>query len=206
MNAFSGMSGFLVLLVYTTIAFCFLFMVIVKNEDSEISFLVDLRISYWLVMGSIDAEGYGPIELAVLTFGIMINPIIMMTVVVAKISDEYERIQADSIASDTKELIDMALEVENLMFWKRGLGKKQYFQSVKHLEKAEDMSWEGRLAALNKMIEKSNMGTQEFYEELIKKLKQRQLSFAKNRSKAEEIEDLCRKIHTNYIEQENILE
>lgn len=78
--------------------------------------MTNLRVSYNLIMGSFDSDGFGTVEYSVLTLGLIINPIIMMTILISIIGDEYERVQADSLSSDIRELIDLEIEVENLMF------------------------------------------------------------------------------------------
>ncbi|CAG9334844.1 unnamed protein product [Blepharisma stoltei] len=187
-SVISGMSGYIILLIYSTFAFCFIFIVLARDMHIP-DLMLNVRTSYNLVFGNFDFESE-IIELTVVTLGIIINPIIMMTILISIITDVYEQVQSDCLSSDIKELIFLNIEVENLMFWKRKNVHRQYIQVVKEYEREDDLSWEGKLTVLKKSLEKSHHSTLQFYGAFTKRLKDRDELMSQNAKKAQKIIEL----------------
>lgn len=166
-------SGFLILLSYSTLAFCFIFIVLSKGDNiNMMEFIIS---SYGLALGNYPDEQYNFIEFFVVTCALIINPIIMLNLLISIISDTYERIMTDMVSADAKELIDMIIEVENLLFTKRNEGTKKYIQIVKEYEKDEDQTeWEGKMRAIEKNIDKINKANQILCDMAIIKIEQEQ--------------------------------
>ncbi|CAG9332811.1 unnamed protein product [Blepharisma stoltei] len=165
-------SGFLIVLAYSTLAFTFIF--IVLERKMEIPVMLDyLSSSYLLVFGNFEGEDYNIIEWTCLTMALIIQPVIMLNLLIAIISDTYDRIQSDCVAADAKELIDLIIEVEGLMFTRREVKAKHYFQVCKEHEKeTEDGGWEGQIRMLQASIDKINAATQSNGELAMNKLRQ----------------------------------
>lgn len=169
--------GFLVLLIYSTLSFCFLFIVLNRCEGTESdctvkSFSEYLMISYNLVLGNFEVNNLDIVEYICLTFALMINPIIMLNLLISIIGDTYDRVQSDSLSADMKELMDMIQEVENMMFFRRNNNKLQFFQECTEFEKQDqEAGWEGKLRALQSMIEGIEGKNSENHQNLLKKVK-----------------------------------
>ena len=181
----SDIRGFIILLAYSTVAFCFLFIVLNRNSNAcdfetdpecevvETTFSSYLMGSYNLVLGNFDSEAeYNLIEYTCLTFALLINPIIMLNLLISIIGDTYDRVQSDNLSADMKETLDMIQEVENMMFFRRNKGKKMFFQECTEYEKTDqEAGWEGKLRALEGTINKIQEKNTENHGVLMKKLK-----------------------------------
>lgn len=171
--------GFLVLLSYSTLAFCFLFIVLGSNseeagdaEGNPITFSSYLMVSYNLVLGSFETKEYNIVEYFCLTVALLINPIIMLNLLISIIGDTYDRVQSDNLSANMKELLDMILEVENMLFVRRNQNKKMFFQECSEYEKEdEEGGWEGKLRAIEKSIEVIESKNSENYDSIVKKMK-----------------------------------
>ncbi|CAG9326083.1 unnamed protein product [Blepharisma stoltei] len=194
-SVLNGMSGYIILLFYSMASFCFIFIVLQRKMEIP-DLMGNVRTSYNLVFGNFDF-GNELIELTVCTLGIIINPIIMMTILISIITDVYEQVQSDCLSSDVKELIFLNIEVENLMFWRRRKTHKQYIQVAKEYEKEEDLSWEGKLTLLKKSLEKSHHSTMQFFGAFNKRIKDREELMSQNAKKTQKILELIKKEKEN---------
>jgi WD40 repeat protein len=177
----ADIGGFLILLSYSTLSFCFLFIVLVKCSgtpeevlecEASKTFSLQLLSSYNLVLGNLEAQPTDLVEFFCVTFALLINPIIMLNLLISIIGDTYDRVQSDSLSADMKELMDMIQEVENMMFFRRGQNGKQFFQECTEFEKTDlEGGWEGKLRALQGMIEKIEAKNTEHHNLLLKKVR-----------------------------------
>ena len=79
----------------------------------------------------------------------------MLNLLVSILGDSYERIQVNLIESDYSQMLDVIIELENLMIWKRSKGSPVYMQECKEVEDDEGgEEWEGRIRALQDKITK----------------------------------------------------
>ena len=79
----------------------------------------------------------------------LINPIIMLNLLIALMSDTYEKVQSTNIIADRKELLTMILEIENLAFWNRKRNDRSYLQICDDLlQEGEREKWVGKLKSL----------------------------------------------------------
>ena len=181
--------GFLVLLMYSTLAFCFLFIVLSQGkgdtvESGTMPFDIYLMLSYNLVLGGFDSMEYQIIEYLCLTFALLINPIIMINLLTSIIGDTYDRVQSDNLSADMKELMDMIQEVENMLFFRRGQNKKQFFQECSEFEKQDmDAGWEGKLRAIQNIIDSIQEQNSDNHEAILKRLRMqdRLISYQSNK-------------------------
>jgi WD40 repeat protein len=196
--------GFFILLVYSTLAFCFLFIVLTDCEsvsasecDARTAFATELIGSYNLVLGGLDTEAeLDFVQFICLTLALLINPIIMLNLLISIIGDTYDRVQSDCLSADSKELMDMIQEVENMLFFRRNNNVKKFFQQCAEFEKTEEEAgWEGKFRALEVSIEKMGEANTEALNKIMKKMKVQDKYFA---SQAEKIEKLTQVIEEAY--------
>jgi hypothetical protein len=144
----NDMKAFLCLLVYSTLSFSFLFMVISQNNDFN-----ELLIgNYKLNLGDIgESKHYNAIEYILLTVVVIINPIIMLNLLISIIGDTFDRVQSIMVIADMKELCEMITEIESLLYWRRGQGMKKYLQicNSRLSEEQKEESWEGKIRVLD---------------------------------------------------------
>lgn len=74
----------------------------------------------------------------------IVNPLIMMNMLIALMNDTYAKIQEDSQIADFIEMAQFILEFESILVWRRGDGKKKFFQlcSVDEQEEENEGSYE----------------------------------------------------------------
>ncbi len=148
----NDMKAFMCLLVYSSLTFTFLFIAISK----DINFPFYLIGIYRLNLGDV-ADGFDRniIEFILLTLALLINPIIMLNLLISILGDTFDRVQSTKVIADMKELCDMVIELESLLYWRRELGGRQYLQSCnsKEYEEVSEDQWEGKVRELdNKLV------------------------------------------------------
>lgn len=121
------MGSFLILLLYSTVAFGFIFLVLDKNELKLFNYLMT---SFRLDTGDFDAARFSYIEWSIFFLASVINPIIMLNLLISIIGDTFDRVKEESEIADYKELTGIILEIESLLFWKRKSNEVFYFQAL----------------------------------------------------------------------------
>ena len=101
-------------------------------------------------------DDYGAVEWIFFLLSTVLMPLVMMNLLIAIISDTFERVYTSKVPSDYKEKTALILEVENLMFWRRNVKEKVFLHVIKYRGEDEEGGdeWEGRAAALKKDIER----------------------------------------------------
>mmetsp|Transcript_16865 Transcript_16865/g.16735 ORF Transcript_16865/g.16735 Transcript_16865/m.16735 type:complete len:222 (+) Transcript_16865:1057-1722(+) len=182
----ADISGFLILFLYSTLAFSFLFMVLAFN-DSPIEIIMSLKDSYNLALGNYPDGDFNFIEFIMVTTSLIIGPIIMFNLLISIISDTYERVLSDRVAADLKELINMIIEVEYMMFHKRLLNENKYVQSCHETVNEDRDEWEGKLRALEKSIDKINQSNQILCDSAIKRIDEEEENLSEFSNRLERI-------------------
>jgi hypothetical protein len=117
------MISFIVVLIIAVIGFSITFLVL--NEDQDM--VSSLKYNYRVMYGDFDTDSYpqgGNWVLFIIASTIL--PLVMLNMLIAIMSDTYARVMADIVPSDFAELNDMILEQEEVLLWRRGLGKPQF--------------------------------------------------------------------------------
>lgn len=71
--------------------------------------------------------------------------------------DTYDKVQDRIAVADSKEIIDMLLEIEQVMWWRLSRNESQYLHICNDFgEKMEDkiLGWEGRIRSIKQVIVK----------------------------------------------------
>lgn len=93
-------------------------------------------------MGDFDTTDYDWAQWTIFILASAINPIIMLNLLIAIMSDTYDKVQESVEVADNKELSEMILEVETMMFWKRNTSDVEYMQiCVDDGENTSDSAW-----------------------------------------------------------------
>lgn len=124
------MKVFFIILFYSTLAFTFIFYL--RNPDN-LSFSEFLTISYRLDLGDFDADYTEAFDWVIFFLATVINPLIMLNLLISIMGDTYGKVQETNDIANFQELTEMIIEIEKLMFWKKGLDHKYYMQSCDFL-------------------------------------------------------------------------
>lgn len=74
---------------------------------------------YLLAFGEYSVDNYGTAEWILYVVATIFIPLIMFNMIIAIMSDTFERVTTTMIEADGNELNSLVLEQENLYFWVR---------------------------------------------------------------------------------------
>ena len=123
------MQVFFIILCYSTLAFSFIYFL----RERQLSFSQYLTVSYRLDLGDFNAEYTEIFDWIIFFIATMINPIIMLNLLISIMGDTYSKVQESNDIANFQELTEMIIEVEKLMFWKKGVNTKQFLHQVDFL-------------------------------------------------------------------------
>lgn len=151
------MKAFLAILLYSTMSFSFLFLVIKDSPTNPVvehKFMNYLEGAYGLNLGEMQQDYNNDLyQFSILTIALIINPIVMLNLLISIIGDTFDRVQSEMIIADMKELCEMIIEIENLLYWRRSAGMKTYLQICTTKQSEEiDNQWEGKLRVMEKKL------------------------------------------------------
>ncbi|OMJ65815.1 hypothetical protein SteCoe_37577 [Stentor coeruleus] len=153
------------LLIFFTATFTFtLLFYITKSSDSLAQTFVDTyKLNFNDFSGILDENwergNLSAIFWAIFFIASIINPIVLLNMLIAIMSDTYDRVQEDQVVADCKEMAVMMMQAEAMLFWRRGYGKRSYLQRcdyVRHLT-SETTEWMGKIRAIKKSIARLNL-------------------------------------------------
>ena len=124
--------GFLGILIYFAIAYCGMLGTTINS-----SFWDTFKVSYNLLLGDFDTGDLDNLQWAVFIIGSMLNLIVMLNLLISIISESFAKINSEKMASDTRIRLDLVIEVENCIFWRKKEGP-QYLFFVEEYEGEEE--------------------------------------------------------------------
>lgn len=156
-ETFADIVPFLLIFFSSTITFALLFYVVEKSDNFSNTFVIAYRLNFNDFSG-IMPNGYSD-DLS-LTFWIIfflasiMNPIILLNMLIAIMSDTYDRVQEDQVVADCKEMAGMIMQVESMMFWRRNFNRKSYIHRCDYVRdlRSGDNEWVGKIRAIKKSI------------------------------------------------------
>lgn len=92
----------------------------------------------------------------------VLNPIILLNLLISLLGDTFKRLNDNVEIADAIEIVDLIIETESMMFWKRDKGIKEYLQictSVENLEEFDnetEKKLENLRGQVNNLEEKVN--------------------------------------------------
>lgn len=135
---------FLVILFYLNFAFavCFFNLDSQKETRSYDSFIEALVHSYILNFNSFSIGDYKDAkEWIVFIVATVINPLILMNMIIALLGNTYSMVKEKAEIADMRELAEMIIEFESMLYWRRGDNERQFVQicsSVKENDSEQD--------------------------------------------------------------------
>ncbi|OMJ73893.1 hypothetical protein SteCoe_27309 [Stentor coeruleus] len=145
---------FLIILFYSVVAFALMFRSF--DMDFKTDFFPSLTDSYMILIGNWDNPTNTDFFSLILFFATLLNPIISLNLLIAILSDTFERVSEDEAIADGQELAEMIIEIETLMFWARNNNSKKFLHIMEQ-DSIDDDSTKN----INKII--NNINTKIFY-------------------------------------------
>jgi len=124
--------GFLGILVYFVVAYCS----IIGTSISS-SFLETFKTSYDLLLGELDRSDFDDIQWVIFVLGSLLNLIIMLNLLISIISESFAKIVSERKESDTRIRLELIIEVENCLFWKRNQEELAYLWFIEDYQGEE---------------------------------------------------------------------
>jgi hypothetical protein len=122
---------FLIILFYLNFAFavCFYNLDFLKASPSFHSFIEACVHSYVLNFNSFSINVYQDTkDWVVFIVATVINPLILMNMIIALLGNTYTMVKDNAGIADKRELAEMIIEFESMLFWRRDVDIKQYVQ------------------------------------------------------------------------------
>lgn len=154
-EVFKDMIAFLALLIYCTLSYCFIRMIFTSGQENG-GFENSLKAAYVMNFGDIGEDNPSSVtEWVVITLMMLINPIVMLNLLISILGDTYSRVQENSVIADMKELLEMIIEVEQLLYWRKNIGSQRYFQMLLSKESEEEIEdpLDAKLKALGRKVD-----------------------------------------------------
>ena len=202
-EVFKDMTSFLILLFYSTFSFALIYFIMVNNLKSNSNekteeFSSYIATAYLLNLGDFDTDNYGLFEWIIFFFASVINPLIMLNLLISIMGDTYGRVKEEKEIADLKELTQMVIEGEYLMFCKRKHGKRTYMQICAMEEVTSEASSQiQRIGKLKKRLKGIQYCFQDKHEENKNELKHSMDGIS---SKLDEMTTLVEQISVNHLE------
>lgn len=115
---------------------------------------VELQNSWLVGFGVWDTANFTTLEWTYFFIFTILIPLVFFNLLIAIVSDTFDRVWQNKGASDYKELASLILEVENLLLWNRKVKDKGFLHVVRYksAEFLTEDSWDGKINALKKDV------------------------------------------------------
>lgn len=129
-EVFVELTAFLTILVVFLVAFGTSLCVYKNEEDMDFTHVAASIGNKWLLMfgefGDDPDFKLGGVGVFLFFMATTILPMILLNLVIAIMSDTYEKVVTNKDDSDNHQLNTMILQFENMLFWKRKYGTPQH--------------------------------------------------------------------------------
>ena len=125
-NIIKGMKSFTILLAYSSFSFSFIFMIQAEATGFN-SFVWYFRNTFLMNIGGSNFGQDSTLYWAIFGCAVIVNVIVMMNMLIAIMSETFNKVRLDTELADYIEIAEMVLEVE-LLFMKQGKKNLTYFQ------------------------------------------------------------------------------
>ena len=150
------MESFLYILAYSLLTFSVAYYCLSNERTSRRNFEEELAGMWRLTYGDfIYVDNYGLFEWMFFVFSTLIVPLVMMNLLIAIISDSFERVYNSKLSFDFQVKCSLILEAENLLFWRRNKPAYKFLHMVlkRHLVDKQNEEWEGRVQSTKRAVE-----------------------------------------------------
>ena len=98
--------------------------------------------------GDFSVDDYNTTMWALFTVASVMMPLVMLNLLIAIMSDTYERVSNSMVEADGRELNSLIIEQEQILMWNRHVGQREYLQWVVYADNSSRNKWEGKVKAL----------------------------------------------------------
>eukprot|EP00358_Blepharisma_japonicum_P002528 CAMPEP_0202945466 /NCGR_PEP_ID=MMETSP1395-20130829/6505_1 /ASSEMBLY_ACC=CAM_ASM_000871 /TAXON_ID=5961 /ORGANISM="Blepharisma japonicum, Strain Stock R1072" /LENGTH=192 /DNA_ID=CAMNT_0049645537 /DNA_START=884 /DNA_END=1458 /DNA_ORIENTATION=+ len=138
------------ILLYSTFGFAVLYVSATNHFDIETAW----KASFELDMGGFANDGFDWAEYSTFTLASILNVILMLNLLISILGKSFDDFQQSQVSMDTKEMLDVVIEFESLMFWARNRGSRTYLQKLDYFKQNKRDKTEGKNKALEDEFEK----------------------------------------------------
>ncbi|CAG9318217.1 unnamed protein product [Blepharisma stoltei] len=146
----TDMISFMSLLFYSTLSFTLIFISVGAKSSDPFSMM--LIKSYLLDLADFSYDSYETVEWIIFLIASILNPLIMLNLLISIIGDTFDRVQEGIVIADQKELCELIISGENLLFWRRNYNEKSYLQRCRVEEAVEEDEWGGKTREIKSAI------------------------------------------------------
>lgn len=135
------------------------FGLLMHQLNPETSIMNALKDTYRIAYQDFDTQGYDNMEWIWFLLISIINPLIMLNLLIAIMGDTYDRVKERQNVADIQELLNMILETESYLIWKKSASNKSYLQvcyGSDDQNKENSQTWQGKIKAINNQIKSVN--------------------------------------------------
>lgn len=125
-----------------------------KRVEEEPIYMSVLNV-YLIIFGEYSLDDYKPAQWVVFIFATLLLSLIMLNLLIAIMSDTFERVMAEIEQSDGLELNDLILDAESIQFWRRKDERHSYLHWVEY-KKGGEFNWVGKTNAMKNAMTSSD--------------------------------------------------
>ena len=153
-KAVGDIVSFVIIFFYSTLGFGMMYYT--TNDDTS---PYDIWMQpYDLNMGNLDPHGFMFFIYFWYMLASVINVVIMLNLLISILGDSFDSFQAISRESSNMEMLEVIHELETMMFWNRDHDDKKYIQICKSTQAEDSGTWEGKIDAISKIIDRKLTG------------------------------------------------
>ena len=91
--------------------------------------------------GDFDTESYDPGMWILFVIASIFMPLVMLNLLIAIMSDTYERVSNTMTEADGNELNELILEQEKMLFWNRGKYETSFLHWAVYADSSDQEKW-----------------------------------------------------------------
>jgi hypothetical protein len=154
---------FLMIFFYTTLFFGVVSWT--ASNDRNSAFDGVWKKAFELNMGNFENNSEFDFEFIYFMVGSVLNVIIVLNLLISILGDTYDNFQEQSVELGNLEMVEIVLEIETLMIWKRKRNQKGYLQVCQYsVNEGLSDNWEGKIKAIQSIIKKDTKNVNAHFE------------------------------------------
>jgi WD40 repeat protein len=126
---------FFFMLFYATLAFAFVYYM--RNPEAK-SFAMYLTVAYRLDLGDLETDLHSYFDWGIFFVASMINPLIMLNLLIAIMSDTASYVDTVDDILGYRELAQMIIEIEKVMYWKKHFPQKHFLHKLDYFTVSDE--------------------------------------------------------------------
>ena len=129
-------------------------LIVLPSSEYDLDIGSEVVQGFRIAIGDYDTGAYTVLEWAVFITSAFLGPIIMLNLLIALMSDTFERVQESAMVADRLELIEMIAEIERMRFRSHTFGTKKYLQvcTTEVIQTETEDVWLGKLNEFKEIV------------------------------------------------------